>query len=91
MLTDEEGDILYGQSLLHYPSSEALINTLWLNNTQFFGLRGCQEHRDMRCGHVEKKKQQQTEQLFWARLFVSRLTLNHDQKLTHSAGFSLAR
>ena len=55
MLTDEEGDILYCQSLLHYPSSEALINTLWLNNTQFFGLRGCQEHRDMRCGDVEKK------------------------------------
>ena len=55
MLTDEEADILYGQSLLRYSSSEALINTLWLNNTQFFGLRGCQEHRDMRWGDVERK------------------------------------
>ena len=55
MLTDEEVDILYGQSLLRYSSSEALINTLSLNNTQFFGLRGCQEHRDMRWGDVEKK------------------------------------
>ena len=90
MLTDEEGDILYGQSLLHYPSSEALINTLWLNNTQFFGLRGCQEHRDMRCGDVEKKKITADGTAFGVR-FVSRLTLIHDQKLTHSAGFSLAR
>ena len=36
MLTDEEVDILYGQDLLGCSSSEALINTIWLNNTQFF-------------------------------------------------------
>ena len=41
MLTDEEVDILYGQDLLDCSSSEALINTIWLNNTQLFGLRGC--------------------------------------------------
>ena len=56
MLTDEEVDILYGQDLLGCSSSEALINTIWLNNTQFFGLRGCQEHRDMRWGDVEIKE-----------------------------------
>ena len=56
MLTDEEVDILYGQDLLGCSSSEALINTIWLNNTQFFGLRGCQEHRDMRWGDVERKE-----------------------------------
>ena len=56
MLTDEEVDILYGQDLLGCSSSEALINTIWLNNTQFFGLRGCQEHRDMRWGVVERKE-----------------------------------
>ena len=50
MLADEEDDILYGQDLLGCSSSEALINTIWLNNTEFFGLRGCQEHRDMRWG-----------------------------------------
>ena len=50
MLTDEEVDILYGQDLLGCSSSEALINTIWLNNTQFFGLRSCQEHRDMSWG-----------------------------------------
>ena len=56
MLTDEEVDILYGQDLLGCSSSEALINTIWLNNTQFFGLRGCQEHRDMGWGDVERKE-----------------------------------
>ena len=55
MLTDEEVDILYGQELLGCSSPEVLINTIWLKNTQFFGLRGCQEHRDMRWGDVEKK------------------------------------
>ena len=48
MLTDEEVDILYGQDLLGCFSSWALINTIWFNNIQFFGLRGCQEDRDMR-------------------------------------------
>lgn len=47
MPTDNEVDILYGQDLLGSSSPEALINTIWLNNTQFFGSRGCQEHRDM--------------------------------------------
>ena len=36
--------------------SVALHQRLWLNNTQFFGLRGCQEHRDMRWGDVERKE-----------------------------------
>ena len=36
MPTDEEVDILYGQDLLGCSSSEALINTIWLNNKQFF-------------------------------------------------------
>ena len=56
MLTDEDVDIQYGHDLLGCSSSEALINTIWLNNTQLFGLRGCQEHRDMRWGDVERKE-----------------------------------
>jgi len=56
MSTDEEVDILYGQDLLGCSSSKALINTLWLSNTQFFGLKGCQEHRDMRLGDVKRKE-----------------------------------
>ena len=46
-LTDQEIDVLYEKNLLGLSSGEALLNTLWLNNTIHFGLRGCQEHRDM--------------------------------------------
>ena len=54
-LIDEEVDILYGLNLLGSANGEALLNTVWLNNTQHFGLRGCQEHRDMKWGDVELK------------------------------------
>ena len=54
-LTDEEVDILYGKNLLGLSSPESLLNTLWLNNTQHFGLRGCQEHRDMKWGDIQLK------------------------------------
>ena len=54
-LTDEEVDILYGKELLGLSSPESLLNTLWLNDTQHFGLRGCQEHRDMTWGDVQLK------------------------------------
>ena len=52
-LTDEEVDVLHSKELLGVSSPESLLNTLWLNNTQHFGLRGCQEHRSMRCGDVQ--------------------------------------
>ena len=54
-LTDNEVDILYGQNLLGLSSPESLLNTLWLNNTHHFGLRGCQEHRDMKWGDIQLK------------------------------------
>lgn len=46
-LTAKEVDILYENMLLGLHSPESLINTLWLNNYIHFGLRGCQEHREM--------------------------------------------
>ena len=52
-LTDEEVDILYSKDLLGSATSEALLNTIWLNNTQYFGLRGCEEHRKMKWGDVK--------------------------------------
>ena len=54
-LTDDQVDILYGRNLLGLSSPESLLNTLWLNNTQHFGLRGCQEHRDMKWGDIQLK------------------------------------
>ena len=40
-LTSEELKILYEKGLLGMCSPKALLNTLWLNNTLHFGLRGC--------------------------------------------------
>ena len=55
-LTSEELKILYEKGLLGMCSPEALLNTLWLNNTLHFGLRGCKEHRDMCWGDVKLHK-----------------------------------
>ena len=57
-LTSEELKILYEKGLLGMCSTEALLNTLWLNKTLHFGLCGCKEHRDMCWGdhHVKVHK-----------------------------------
>ena len=52
-LTDDEVDVLHSKKLLGVSSPESLLNILWLNNTQHFGLRGCHEHRNMRWGDVQ--------------------------------------
>ena len=55
-LTSEEFKILCEKGLLGTCSTEALLNTLWLNNTLHFGLRGCKEHRDMCWGDLKLHK-----------------------------------
>lgn len=52
-LTDDEIDVLYENNLLGVSSAESLLNTVWLNNTIHFGMRGCQEHRDLCWGDVK--------------------------------------
>ena len=52
-LTTSELNTLYEKSLLGTRNPESLLNTLWLNNTMHFGLRGCKEHRDMCWGDVK--------------------------------------
>ena len=51
-LTSAEPNTLYEKSLLGTQNPEALLNTLWLNNTMHFGLRGCKEHRDICWGDI---------------------------------------
>ena len=46
----------YAKGLLGMCSPEALLYTLWLNNTLHFGLRGCTEHRNMCRGDVKLQK-----------------------------------
>ena len=55
-LTSDELNTLYEKGLLRTRNSEASLNTLWLNNTMHFGLRGCKEHTDMCWGDVKLKE-----------------------------------
>ena len=40
-LTDVEIDLLYENNMLGVSSAESLLNTVWLDNTIPFGIRGC--------------------------------------------------
>ena len=55
-LTSDELNTLYEKGLLGTRNPEALSNTLWVNNTMHFGLRGCKEHRQMCWGDVKLKQ-----------------------------------
>ena len=55
-ISEDDIQVLYEKKLLGTERPEALLNTLWLNNTTQFGLRGCKEHRDMCWGDVKLKK-----------------------------------
>ena len=46
-LAAEAISVLYESNILGISSAEALINTVWLMNSIHFGLRGCDEHRQM--------------------------------------------
>ena len=47
-LTKEEEEVLWKESKLGSTTPEALVNTMWWILTQHFGLRGRQEHHDMK-------------------------------------------
>jgi hypothetical protein len=51
-LTEEEREELYTSRQLGVHSPQALINTMWLNTTIHFGLRGVDEHRKLKWGDV---------------------------------------
>ena len=44
-LTEDDIKLLYDKGLLGKSTPKALLNTIWFNNTVYFGLRGCKEHR----------------------------------------------
>ena len=52
-LSEEDIQVLYEKDLLGSFTAEALLNTVWFNNTIHFGLRGCKEHREMCWGDVK--------------------------------------
>lgn len=55
-ISEDDIQVLFEKKLLGTERPEALLNTLWLNNTTQFSLRGCKEHRDMCWGDVKLKK-----------------------------------
>ena len=55
-LTDSEVDELYGKGQLGSETPEAMLNTLWFNNTTHFGMRGGKEHRDLCWGDIQLKE-----------------------------------
>ena len=52
-LSEEDIQVLYEKNLLGISTAEALLNTVWFNNTIHFGLRGCKEHREICRGDVK--------------------------------------
>ncbi|XP_033731021.1 uncharacterized protein KIAA1958 homolog [Pecten maximus] len=54
-ITDTEIQILYEKKLLGPSTPESLLNTVWLNNSLHFGLRGMQEHYNLKWGDVQLK------------------------------------
>ncbi|XP_071157837.1 uncharacterized protein KIAA1958-like [Mytilus edulis] len=54
-LTKEEIDILYQKKLLGAANPRALTNTVFLNNSMFFGMRSRLEHQNLRWGNIDLK------------------------------------
>ena len=50
---DQARKCLYKKNLFGISDAEALLNTVWLFNSVNFGLRGCEEHRQMTWGDVQ--------------------------------------
>ena len=46
-LSEEDIQVMFEKDLLGSYTAEALLNTVWFNNTIHFGLLGCKEHREM--------------------------------------------
>ena len=54
-LSDEDIDTFYSRKLLGIHSPRALLNTLWMNNCTFFGMRPGKEQRDLCWGDLQLK------------------------------------
>ena len=55
-ITEHEMKELYRKNQLGNGTPKAMLNTLWLNNTMHFGMRGGKEHRGLCWGDILLKK-----------------------------------
>ena len=51
-LSEENIQVLHENDFLGSSTAEALLNTVWFNNTIHFGLQSCKEHREMCWGDL---------------------------------------
>ena len=54
-MSDEDTDTFYSRKVLGIHSPRALLNTLWMNNCTFFGMRPGKEQRDFCWGDLQLK------------------------------------
>lgn len=54
-VTDSDIDTFWEKGQLGGSTPDSILQTLWFYNTVHFGLRGCQEHRDMCWGDITLK------------------------------------
>ena len=47
-IEDEEINIVYKEGVLGCSTPQSLLNTMWLNNSVYFGLRGIADHYHVR-------------------------------------------
>ena len=47
VLSEEDILVVFEIDLLGSSKAEALLNTVWFNNTIHFGILGCKKHREM--------------------------------------------
>jgi hypothetical protein len=58
-LSDEDINTFYDQGVLGIDSPRALLNTVWLNNCTYFGMRPGKEQRDLCWGDLQLKRDSQ--------------------------------
>ena len=72
------------------PNAVRMLTTLWLNKMQFFEMRGCQEHRVMKWGDVERKTTADGTAFLGPVVRIIK-PINTNPRLKVNPGFSLAR
>ncbi|CAC5360214.1 unnamed protein product [Mytilus coruscus] len=81
-ITKEEIDMLYQKGLLGGGNAKSLSNTVFLNNSMYFGMRSRTEHEHLRWGDVELKTTSSSERYleYSERATKTRTGVNSDSR-----------
>ena len=64
ILKDKDSEILYASNCVRFKCPQAIVNTLWLNSTLHFRLRGGKEQRVLRWGDVKTQASSSRKRVF---------------------------